>query len=375
MSELSQLCLDVSILSAAGGAQAAYLSIPAHSLRSFCDSCFPGLAHNPIADSASGAGHRWREGHDMIMDIIRDFWQAPGAKIQQAGHILLTDFPTKAGIPIPGFSASGFGQMLADLGIPKGYMCINVMDAGIGILAISDASSDLMAAFAGMLPMNCWSAFDTFGFGAVELISGISLQNPLLIAAGAENIMAGVVSTVKTYSYHVAPEAFFGSSLTGFLIGCGISLLLNHDEPLRDKAKYAAQAGGKAAVLGALSSISTYFSLGAGLAFVAFELGKRAGLNSNAVPVTDEIFEQRLQHYLQDPAFASLWNNFTQDTLQPDNSMITVWLNQLSSLSLTPSHPCISGLPILAPDYHAVEQELKAVSSQVFAINRSTLTP
>ena len=100
---------EVCIKSAAGGTQCAYMHIPADVLRNTVDGLFPSLAKNAAADAVSGFGHRWVHGHDLIMDIAGQFFRHPVHAVKQAGHILLTDFPTKAGIPIPGFSQSGLG--------------------------------------------------------------------------------------------------------------------------------------------------------------------------------------------------------------------------------------------------------------------------
>ena len=195
---------EVCIKSAAGGTQCAYMHIPADVLRNTVDGLFPSLAKNAAADAVSGFGHRWVHGHDLIMDIAGQFFRHPVHAVKQAGHILLTDFPTKAGIPIPGFSQSGLGSLLVDMGIPKGYLSLNMMDAGIGLLAIGEGSSDLISAMSGNVPMDAWTAFDTFGEGGIELALGYSTQNPLLIGAGIENILAGCVSTLKTFTDYVA---------------------------------------------------------------------------------------------------------------------------------------------------------------------------
>lgn len=85
-----------------------------------------------------------------------------------------------------------------------------MMDAGIGLLAIGEGSSDLISAMSGNVPMDAWTAFDTFGEGGIELALGYSTQNPLLIGAGIENILAGCVSTLKTFTDYVDPASFSG---------------------------------------------------------------------------------------------------------------------------------------------------------------------
>lgn len=120
--------------------QLIYMHIPAKELRNFADSMFPDLAKNSIADCARGMGHRYRAGHDIFLDVPSTLLNdGPEAAIKHLGHIIATDFPTKAGIPIPGFSQSGLGHLLEHWGIPKAWMSLNISDAGLGFLAIADS--------------------------------------------------------------------------------------------------------------------------------------------------------------------------------------------------------------------------------------------
>lgn len=275
--EFSEAILDIGAHVAAGGAQLAYLQIPAASLRGFADSLFPGFAKDAVADAVSGTGHRFMAGHDLLLDVMPRFATEPASAFHQAGHILLTDFPTKAGIPIPGFSHSGLGEFLVNCGIPKGWMCMNIMDAGVGILAVAEGYSNLMAALSGNLPMNMWTFFDTFGQGGIELAAGIHLQNPLLLGASVEELAAGVVSTWNTYTYHVAMEKFFGYSLTGALVGLGLACLIGQAKG--EVPQYALSGAARGAILGGLSAVSKYFSMGAAVGLLAFQIGKYMALH------------------------------------------------------------------------------------------------
>ena len=183
--------------------QMVYMHIPASELRNFADSLLPGLAKNPIADCASGMGHRYRAGHDLLLDVPSTFANhGPGEALKHFGHIVATDFPTKAGIPIPGFSHSGLGQVLEQWGIPKAWMSLNMSDAGFGFLAIADGHTTLMSAIQGHLTMDFGTALQTFGAGALELkLAMIATSNPVLMtAAGVQNILAGLVATWNTFS-------------------------------------------------------------------------------------------------------------------------------------------------------------------------------
>ncbi len=213
------------------GGVCSYYSIPASSIRHFCDGMFPVLAQCKQADFMAGHMHRWRGGHDLIVDVARTAKShgfAPAAK--QTGHILLTDFPTKAGIPIPGFSESGLGRHLVEMGIPKGWLCVNAVDAGVGILAVAEGCGDLRDALAGQLQMDSvWTAFDTFGEGSIELAVALGTKNPILLASAAENIFAGLVAirnsvrAIYNPFWYINPVQFFGgtfcSACCGYAIG------------------------------------------------------------------------------------------------------------------------------------------------------------
>ena len=214
--------------------QMAYMKLPADVIRNYVDSKFPVLAHCPDADFIKGYGHRWMGGHDLLVDVPRTMInEGPLSGFKQAGHILLTDLPTKDGIPIPLLSNSGFGQWLHEVGgIDKGYLKIHLADGGCGILSIAEGSSDLLMAINGALTMNAGTFFDTFAEGAVEIAFaaaaknawGLAAFNPALIYMGGfESILAGIVSTYQTLSVYVDPLHFFGSAGLSSLIGFCLS--------------------------------------------------------------------------------------------------------------------------------------------------------
>lgn len=305
--------LEVSVKSAVGSAQYAYIHIPADVLRNTVDGLFPSLAKNAAADAVSGFGHRWVHGHDLITDIVPQFFRHPFHAAKQAGHILLTDFPTKAGIPIPGFSQSGLGSLLVDIGIPKGYLSLNMMDTGIVLLAIGEGSCDLISAMSGNVPMDAWTAFDTFGEGGIELALGYSTQNPLLIGAGIENILAGCVSTLKTFTDYVDPVSFFGHSMTAAILGAGFSYALNRKKAKGILGRIVLGTLARSTLLGALSSASGYFTAGAFLGFTAMQIGKLMAAHAQKEQVlccscSPLTFEQQLKTFSEDKFFREHWN-------------------------------------------------------------------
>lgn len=249
-------------------AQMAYLEIPAKELRNFVDGIFPAFAKNSFADSASGFGHRYRAGHDLLMDVPQTIYsQGSYEGFRHAAHIILTDFPTRAGIPIPGFSQSGLGNLLEQAGIHNGWLQVSFFDTGIGVLALAEGSSTLTQALQGNLVMDFGTACQTFGTGGVEIGFAMATQNPLLLAGGIQDVLAGVVSTWKTYSVYVDPLDFFGAAGTSALLGFGIAHGLV-GENLKDATLDAIRSG----TIGALYSVSTAFGYGALAGFVVCRL-------------------------------------------------------------------------------------------------------
>lgn len=260
--------------------QMLYMHIPASNLRNFADNLFPELAKNPIADCASGMGHRYRAGHDLLFDVpstLANHGLAGGMK--HAGHILLTDFPTKAGIPIPGFSDPGFGHLLEHWGIPKAWMSLNISDAGFGFLAIADSHTTLLAALQGHLSMDLGTALHTFGAGALELkLAMIATANPVLMtAAGIQNILAGLVTTWQTLSVYVDPMDFFGATGMSTLLGFGMAHGLVGESRV-DATRDAIRSG----TIGALYSVSTAFGYGALAGFVVCRLASALAKHHDA---------------------------------------------------------------------------------------------
>lgn len=275
-----------------------YVELDSKVIRKFVDHAFPGLATDPIADSLDGRWHRWKEGHDLLTDVLPRITTDPGGAFHQAGHILLTDFPTVDGIPIPGLSANGIGlhilDLLKDHGINAGHLCINIDEAlqgGIGIMAVAESHTDLIQAMNGGT-LDGWTSFDTFGEGAIELVAGLNLpqlilttntgiavHNPLLVAAAIENVVSGVVRTFNSIQLAIddmvtSVEEFFGAVLGGSLIGIGISLFISRKQATAQRIQKALITGGRAAILGGAGVISPFLSMGLAAGFCFHELCK-----------------------------------------------------------------------------------------------------
>ncbi|MBO7463997.1 MAG: hypothetical protein J6T96_15530 [Bacteroidales bacterium] len=242
--------------------KAIYVKTDSNVIRHFCDNLFPSLSKNEIADCISGMNHRFKGGHDLIMDVgstLRNNGWKEAAK--QAGHILFTDFPTKAGIPIPGLSNSGLGKLLVEHGINAKYLCFNlteVVNGSVGILCFGEGASDLISACSGNLEMNFSTFCDTFGEGAFQVISGIYTGSPLFIVSGIENIVAGIVSAWKTYTIQIDLIPFFGATLVSALLGFFTAKYL-----CKNEMSDAIQKSIKSGLITALFRLSTSFGYGA----------------------------------------------------------------------------------------------------------------
>jgi len=277
--------------------QMAYLELPANVIRDAVENSvekvFSNLARCPDADLmpgrtvSGGFGHRWEYGHDLLVDIPRTMIEnGPLRAIKQAAHIVLTDGPTKAGMPIPGLSGQGLGQFLIDAGIPKPYLSFHWADGCLGVLAISEGSSDLMMAIHGSLEMNPATFVDTFGEGGIEIALalaaksawGLAAFNPaFVIVGGMENIVAGIVSAYQTVSVYVDPLDFFGSAGTSALIGFGLAYGLA-GESLNDASIDSVRSG----TVGAFFSLSPAFGCGALAGFISFRMGRKLATIHNS---------------------------------------------------------------------------------------------
>ena len=286
MDNLEPLLIGGTTIVAPG--QMAYMKLPADVIRNYVDSKFPELAKCSDADFIKGYGHRWKGGHDLFSDVPRTLLDdGPLRALKHVGH-LLTDLPTKAGIPIPGLSGNSLGQWLIDMGIPKGYLSIHWADGCLGVLSISEGSTDIIQALSGALTMNTATFFDTFAEGGVEIALAAAAKNAWGLAAfnpaiagylgGIENILAGIISAYKTLSVYVDPLVFFGSAGTSALIGFGISYGLAEGS-LSNASIDSVRSG----TVGAFFSFSPAFGFGALAGFVAFKLGKELAKNHNSL--------------------------------------------------------------------------------------------
>lgn len=235
-----------------------YRLIPAETIRHTVDNLFPALAKNATADCLSGAWHRFRGGHDLFTDVWNTLkLQGASDAFHQAGHILCTDLPTKAGVPLPLLSRNALGGVLESAGLSPEWLNVNLGDTIVGGMAIAEGSSDLAAAITGEIAMDFSGFCDTFGEGILELTLGGFSKNPLVAIAGAENIAAGIIAAWRHFSWYVAPETVLGAA--GISGACGLIIskcLLGQDNLT------SLQNSCRSAATGAMFSISSGFGIG-----------------------------------------------------------------------------------------------------------------
>jgi hypothetical protein len=308
-----------------------YLQIPASELRNSFDTLFSGFSKFPLADSVMGPNHRWMAGHDLGIDVPKTlFDKGIVDAYNHTGHIVLTDFPTRMGIPIPFFSHSGLGQLLVKHGIPSGWLNISLFDSCIGILAVAEGSSNLIKALNGTLIMNSSTFFTTYVKGSLEVVMATYTTNPLLLVGGIENLLAGVVATWKRIHIYVDPYKFWGAAFTGALLGFAITYLFQGERNIRECVPESLRSS----VVNALFSVNTYFGFGALGGLLAFKAGELLAKEHN----------KNLQALLKIDrnSYESLLNEFTNGF----SAFLNYWELSLLKLSFI-EHPILSPKDIL----------------------------
>ncbi|MBO7597542.1 MAG: hypothetical protein J6T70_10925 [Bacteroidales bacterium] len=256
--------------------KAAYIRIPKETiLKTLSDLCYKigkdGEVFTRLDAYPHGNMHRWYGGHDLP-DVIKTFWNEGFASgIKHIKH-LFSDISTPKGLPKPFCSEPYLGKLLQEkcnftprqlcfnlTDIVNGFeKTLNVVDKGVGILCVGEGGMDVFNAFSGKMEMNFATFCDTFGEGAFQLAFGIPTGNGLAIAAGIENILAGIVSTWETYSISIDLVPFFGATLTSTLLGFITSKYL-----CKNEMPEVIQKSVKSGMITALFQLSASFGYGA----------------------------------------------------------------------------------------------------------------
>ena len=259
--------------------KAAYIQIPKETIiKNLSDLCYKigkdGEVFTRLDAYAHGSMHRWKGGHD-VPDVFKTFWNDGfESGIKHIKH-LFSDIPTPEGLPKAFCSEPYLGKFLHETcGIGKNNLktfcfnitdivnrfekTLNVVDKGVGILCIGEGGMDVLDAFSGKMEMNFTTFCDTFGEGAFQLAFGIPTGNGLAIAAGIENIFAGIVSAWKTYTIQIDLVPFFGATLTSTLLG-----FLTAKYLCKNEMPEVIQKSVKSGMITALFQLSASFGYGA----------------------------------------------------------------------------------------------------------------
>ena len=172
---------------------------------------------NSYLDCALGRWHRWRvPGHDPI-DVLKQIIKDPLGRGQwDFGHVFITDFFTKDGIPIPGLSQEYLGKylvgILKNLGVdnPIKWLNLNGFDYLFGGFSIYNATNELGKALSdSIIDYEWYDYFHTFGAGAFDIYVGVQTANVLLLGSGIENFVAGSIMLYKDIMIDKVPSTFW----------------------------------------------------------------------------------------------------------------------------------------------------------------------
>jgi hypothetical protein len=165
---------------------------------------------NPYMDRADLAkldgwyNHRWKHpGHDPI-DITKSIITDPMGRGQlDAGHFV-TDFFTKAGMPLPGMSKEYLGgsivNTLESIGVEKPIKWLNMngFDHFFGWSSLIESGDDTSIALSDEAVDFTWeTAFDTFGEGTLEIYFGLQTTNIIMLTSGINEYAAGSILLYK----------------------------------------------------------------------------------------------------------------------------------------------------------------------------------
>jgi hypothetical protein len=198
--------------------------IPAVQLRHTVEALFPQFAQDSGADCVCGRLHRWKWGHDLFVDLPRTAaHDGFSDAVHQLGHIVLTDLPTKTGVPIPGFSEQGLGHLLAEAGVNKAWLSLNLWDLGAGAVCALDGSRDLMTALSGSMAMNSHTMCAIVVKMSTEAALAWWTHNPILLLSFGEEAVAACVSAWKTFCPYVSPEHILAAVIPSLFVATAVT--------------------------------------------------------------------------------------------------------------------------------------------------------
>lgn len=244
--------------------------------------------------------HRALHGHHFVTDFFRTLSDKNLSCVDFFKH-LGTDIVTKNGLPL--LPASTIQSISDVLGISVSkiapWVSFNILDCASSILAVGHAGSNVIDIISGTAQWSAGYALNTFGMGAVEIVSGYYSCNPILMASGCADVVCGTVTACDYYSQpffcgvpvaDILQSTLVGTSIATLLTG--IELYINRKKYTpTEKVKYLSERIATSGLLSALSVISAPLSITAAAGFMGYKLAKVCAQGQQSyiesIPLTD----------------------------------------------------------------------------------------
>lgn len=256
--------------------------------------------------------HRVMHGHHFVTDFFRTLSNKNLSCIDFCKH-LGTDIVTKNGLPLlPSSTIKSLSDILG-ISVSKiaPWVSFNILDCMSSIVAIGHAGSNVVDIVTGTAQWSSGYCINTFGVGALELISGCYTSNPVLIGAGATDIVCGTITACTYYSQPFFCGVPVNELLQSSCIGSAISLILTGTELVINRKKYTPSSAIKeiskrvaiSGLLSSLSIISTPLAITAAAGFTGYKIIKNMSNNEEyylkSIDSTSEFAKNLNQYFLK----------------------------------------------------------------------------
>ena len=231
------------------------------------------------------------DGHHFITDAV-EVINDERLSIVDFGSHLGTDIVTKNGLPLlPGDTVR---EIAVSLGISPSqvmpWVSINILDGVGGFFAFQDTFNKLTYIYSGSMEWGWETAISTLGVGTIKVASGLASTNPLLVASGSVDVVAGAVTAVDYYT----KPSFLGVPIEDLIetasVGVGFAAVLGVAETFlsggkgslldKEKLMMLGERISTSGMLATLSAISLPLSVTTGFALSGFKLAKVGAQNS-----------------------------------------------------------------------------------------------
>lgn len=249
------------------------------------------------------------QNHHFITDSLKTLVE-PDLSIVDFWKHMATDVVTKNGLPI---LPECFVRTISDvLGISASklmpWMSLNILDLSSSVFSISHAGANLISILNGVAQWNVKYALNTIGVGGLEIFSGLTTKNPILIGSGCVDIGCGIATAYKYYSQPFFCGVPIASLIDAVLIGGALGSVIgaldfyfNKIDTTKEKSYKLLETIGTSAFMSSLSAISSPLSITVGMGISGFKLAKKWSEHTNnsisALPVTSE-FSSNLDEFI-----------------------------------------------------------------------------